>query len=142
MDTYMFLSSDDSDDIFMDNKPYDFTTQIPFFMNMDSSWEIALAQITIEGIPDESLRQLFVCSNLVEESIVGCSQLRILRRILLNQSSTSRENEIFISPFFIPVCLRSSNLVRIYITTRNGDPALFLSKPVSVTLHFRRLGLL
>ena len=137
MDSYIILRSDDNKEMFPENRPYDFVTQLPFQLILDGTWEIGLTEITLSN--EDVSRDLYVCSNLVDESIVGQYQMKILRRVVFSISN-QMENQIFNLPYFLPIRVRNTKTVHVFIKDRQDELASFLTKPVTVVLQLRRVG--
>jgi len=78
--------------------------------------------------------ELYVCSDLCDDTIVGENELPLLRRVYLEKTG----NLIFQYPFEVPLRLGQFSDVHVYIRDGKNRPASFLSGEVTVTLQLKK----
>lgn len=118
------------------NQPHSFRVHLPRPLNLQGVWTVSLLEFS--HAPGKSKQQgfpeVFVCSNICEDTIVGDMELPLLRRIYLN-----KENIIYQSPSEVPIKVGQFQDVHVYIRDAKNSPASVLSGEVTVTLLLRKL---
>jgi hypothetical protein len=81
-------------------------------------------------------KDVYIYSNLCEDTIVGDKELPLIRRVYLKRSSP---NEIFIYPYEVATRLGEVRDVHIhvYIKDETGQEASFLREETNVTLKLK-----
>ena len=135
---YIYLSSDDSLDIYPKNSPGSFYSK--FCLPITGKWEIALLQLQyinsyIQNIPPKNL---YICCDICNESYLSNMKLPILRRIFNTSSQSGETVEAEISNL-IHVSNRCNyfDVIRIYILDENARPVIFSEGPLLLTLHLK-----
>ena len=134
--THVTLRSKANLDLFSDNTPYIFTNQFCATLNYNSKIRVALSEIHFplnfrNDLKQYDISQIFVITDLVDDSIVGNKRLSILKVITINKHKNPKKHsqaEIFQNLFFYPITRNSINNVTIKITDTNGN-ILNQSKP-------------
>jgi hypothetical protein len=126
---YIFLSSTDSKDINVNNTWYDFTVEFTGLLNLSGVWELALAEIQLNGHVEEHLD---IYCDLCEYSYVGGKPYPILRRI-------NYEINEFANLYFMRISNREINRIRIYIRDKNQDIPSVSILDCNCTLVFKKL---
>lgn len=139
MSLRMVLSSDDGKSFYPNNTSYDFRIKLNRTLQFDGYWVVALTEIRISEKAQKDV-ELFVCSDLCQDSFVGSSEQPLLRRVFYEDVKNS--NIIYTQPYYVPVKLTDVQQIRIYIKDENGNDASFLKKKVTVTLHFKKFPFL
>ncbi len=126
--TYVTLRSNGSKDLFPENNPYDFANQFCTTLNYSNKTKVALSEIHLplnfRYITEQAnIKQIFILSDLVDDSIVGSSRLNILKVISVNTIKFPSNNqvELYKNLFFYPITQNSINNIRIKITDSNGN---------------------
>ena len=84
MDQYMYITSNESDNYFLDNKPYKFKVRLKTPLTFHGLWKIGLIEFQAEV--DTNRKQssfpdwLYLISNICKESIVDGEEQPVLRR--------------------------------------------------------------
>src|SRR6267143_3836111 len=125
---YVTLRSNSSKDLYLENYAYDFTNQLCTTLNYSNKTEVASAEIHLplnfrQEKDQKKLRQIFVLTDLIDDSIVGSSRLNILKVISVDLSTFVQEFqvELFQNLFFYPLAQNSINNIRIQITDPEGN---------------------
>ena len=135
----MVLKSTNSPLFHPSNQPGSFRVHLPQPLDLKGVWTVSLLEFTINtgqtkyyGTPE-----IFVYSDICEDTIVGERKLPLLRRVYLD-----KQNIIYQNPYEVPIELRQFQDVHVYIRDAKNAPASFLSGEVTVTLLLRRLPFL
>ena len=101
-------------------------------MNIYGKWKVALTEIDIK----ENLQKLslYVKSDLCQSTIVDGNLSDVLRKV--NTDVRRQFTNSFDWLYYLPVIKNEIREIEISIKDANGNFAAFLSKPISVTLHF------
>ena len=131
---YIYICSDDCNNLFPGNKASSFTISIPEALIFESDWEVALVQF---AYPPTKIRDrtVSVVCDIAEDSIVGESRLPILRRVTL---SAKGKSIIYPSPHYHKVKNNHIRQLSIQVLNQSGDEHSFSSGSSWFTLHFRR----
>ena len=136
MSVRMVLKSTDSPLFHASNQPYSFRVHLPQPLNLKGVWTVSLLEFSLDPgqTKQRGLPEVFVCSNICEDTIVGDRELPLLRRVYLD-----KENIVYQSPYEVPIKLGHFQDVHVYIRDAKHSPASFLSGEVTVTLLLRKL---
>lgn len=145
----MVLKSSDGILLFEKNVPHDFTVQLNRLIHLDGYWMVALTEFQIQYTDTlRHLEDIYVYSNICDESFVGASEKPLLRKVHISKDSTEQQmknkqklltmNVIFDTPYYVPLRLGQLNQVHIYIEDGNGIPSSFINEAACVTLHFKK----
>lgn len=136
MSLRMVLKSTHSALFHPNNQPYSFRVHLPRPLNLRGVWTVSLLEFSLD--PGKSKQQgfpeVFLCSNICDDTIVGDTELPLLRRIYLD-----KENIIYQSPYEVPIKLGQFQDIHVYIRDAKNSPASFLSGEVTVALLLRKL---
>ena len=127
VDHYLYLSSEDSKDVYPKNEPWDFTVDLPQTIQLGGKWELALLDLK----HDEWLANIFVLCDWCGQSTVRCKRLPVLRMV----SQFGLESKIYYVPVIQPY------LARIHITIKGHeleDISSFATETTTCTLHLRK----
>ena len=148
----MFISSEDSRDIFTNNSYFDFIVQLPSYVTLPEcsalgwkqSWHIAITEISLVAKEKKYISRLptgcTVLCNLVSDSYLR-GRLAPVLRILNAESELTASLGL---SYYMPVHsnARSFNEIRIRLTDTELKPLDFERWPsqgiLSVALHFTR----
>ena len=137
MSLRMVLSSTDSLEYFVDNKPHCFTVQLNKQIHLDGYWVVAMTECSTKSRKDsDKITEMYVCCEICQETFVGGKEMPLLRRVYLGKQKES--NTIYTLPYYIPMKTNQLHQIRIYITDRVGNLVSFLDGPVNITLHFKK----
>ena len=128
------LSSDDVNNLYPNNNPYDFRIQFNKQMQLDGYWVIAVTEFTTTDWDDITKQEeLLVCSDICQNTFVGFAEIPLLRRVYI--SDKKQGNIVYNYPYYIPIKTGNVQQIHVYKTDRRGLPATFLTGRVTVTLH-------
>lgn len=105
MDIRMVLKSTDSFAFYRNNKPYDFHVHLPRPLTLNGQWTVSLLETCLPST--ESEMDVYIYSNLCEDTIVRDKELPLLRRLYLKRSF---ENQIFKYPYKVSMRLGQSHM--------------------------------
>lgn len=128
---HLFLSSTDSLAFFPNNKAIDFHVEFSEALNLSGRWTCALTQIAFK---DELVSDIVVLCDICESSYINNTRLPVLRVIPQSNSNVF----IFTQPFRLNISRDEIKRLRLYIRTTTLEEPLFLSQPVTCSLHLRR----
>lgn len=136
MSFYMIVNSQQSASVFPDNKPFKFFTHLKSKLALNGVWKVALIDIKIP--PNNHMfeqKDVYLFSNMCGESIIDGVYKPLLRRVCLSSS----ESDLFYFRHTSYVSVIKNELfdIEFYITDEHGDRASFLTRPVTLTLHFK-----
>src|SRR6267143_171439 len=105
--SYITLRSNAGKDLFSDNNPYSFANQLCTTLNYSYKTKVALAEIHLPlnfriDATQKKLRQIYILSDLVDDSIIGSSRLNILKVLSVDtvKSTSNCQVELFQNLFF------------------------------------------
>ena len=132
----MVLKSSDSPLFHPNNQPYNFRVHLPKPLNLNGVWTVSLLEFSLDPgqTKQQGLPEVFLCSNICEDTIVGDKELPLIRRVYLE-----KENIIYQCPYEVPIKLGQFQDIHMYIRDAKGSPASFLIGEVTVTLLLRKL---
>lgn len=128
-DFNIFCYSDNSKDVYPNNRADDFVLHLPNPIHLEGEWECGLVQFEYTASSD---KPFFVCSDVVMESYVGDYKLPVLRRVRLR-------NTQFNHVIYAPVKMRDLSSIHIFMRTWKNKTAFMVRGRVFCTLHFRRV---
>jgi hypothetical protein len=136
-DKYIYVKSDESDEYFLDNKPYKFKVHLKTPLFLYGKWKVALVQFhATESEITKADHGLYVYSDLCKESILYGEERPLLRR--LEKSSEGRWDYMIDTPFYVPVTKQELRDIEIYIKREHNEDASELMKPLYLTLHLKQ----
>ncbi|MEW8548689.1 MAG: hypothetical protein AB2693_34745 [Candidatus Thiodiazotropha sp.] len=123
--------------MYPDNKPYDFRVHLSTPISLAGYWTVSLLEICIDR--GQALKyptsELFVFSNLCDNTVLGGHDVPLLRRVWLKDN---KQNIIYQVPYDVPLQIGQFQDVHIYIKDSQGKETSFIQHKVSVTLHLKR----
>lgn len=131
----VYLKSDESNDFFPENKPWNFKVHLRSPLIFNGNWNVGLVEFHASGQNSRN-KTVNIFSNICGTSILQGGHTQILRRV-----TTQKDNHwdiSVISPFYLPLYLKEIYEFDICINDINGQEASFLLQPVLLTLHFVR----
>ncbi|KAJ8309642.1 hypothetical protein KUTeg_012799 [Tegillarca granosa] len=132
----LVLRSGDCKDIYPENKAHDFKVNIAKPLHLTGNWHVSLLELTYQGVAKPPESDVYVCSNLCGDTLVGDTELPLLRRLLIGKKT---ENIIFNRPYGVPLKTGTFHDVRVYIRTSKNELASFLTGKVTVTLQLQKV---
>ena len=139
MDKYITVQSTDSINLYPHNRPWSFRVQLNEPLYFEKRWMMALTDITIQNWDvnkRSDCRDVYVYSSICYPSHVGEIKEPLLRRICLMGTKKERHFN-FPQNYYIPLKVQTLQTLDLYIKESNGDPASFISEPVTATLHLK-----
>ena len=139
MSQRMVLKSTDSPLYHPSNQPDSFRVHLPKPLILNGVWTVSLLEFSLDPgqTKQRGLPEIFVCSDICEDTIVGEREMPLIRRVYLE-----KENIIYQCPYEVPIKLGQFQDVHVYIKDAKNAPASFLSGEVTVTLLLRRIPFL
>lgn len=129
----LVLSSEDGKTFHSDNMSFDFRVKLNRSIQLDGYWVVALTELSVSDlISHREKQELFIFSNICQNSIVADTEQPLLRRVVIENN---QKNVIYENPYYIPVKLGDLQHVHVYITESKGEKSSFLKKKLTVTLH-------
>ena len=132
MSIRLVLRSSDSQQVYNGNTPHDFMVHLPKPLYLQGHWTISLLEFNLSVATPQP--ELYVCSNLCQDSIVGDRELPLLRLVNLKMA----ENIIYNYPYQVPLRLGEFQDVRVYIRDASNQPASFLKGVTTLTLLLKK----
>lgn len=137
MSPRVVLSSEDGNDYFSNNTSFDFRVKFNKRIEFEGYWVVAVTEFTTtDWDDDEKSSELFVFSDICQDTFIGQEEGPLLRKVYLGNKK--QKNIIYNYPYYIPIKVGGINQIHIYIKDSKGKDASFLRKKVSVTLHFKK----
>ena len=135
----MVLKSTDSPLYHPSNQPDSFRVLLPKPLILNGVWTVSLLEFSLDPgqTKQRGLPEIFVCSDICEDTIVGEREMPLIRRVYLD-----KQNIIYQYPYEVPIKLGQFQDVHVYIKDAKNAPASFLSGEVTVTLLLRRIPFL
>ena len=130
---HLFLSSEDSKNIFPGNHSTDFTVELPETLLLSGVWECALLEIFFTKKLDEGV---VVLCDLCENSYISNTRLPVLRVL---QGGLNKTNSAFVNINSISIPHNEVRRLRVYIRTYTGAQPSFVSGEVRCTLQIKRI---
>jgi len=141
---HLYLSSEDSKDLYPNNKPSSFVVQLPKTICLKGMWMCALCEVQYNHEAARSHENIYICSDLCEGSIVGKRMFPVLRQVFTKGKKSRRlTQEQYSQLYYVKVTKEEFNTITIHIKDRNGDEVSFLTQELNCILHFKKqLGFL
>jgi hypothetical protein len=114
MDIRMLRRSSDSLDLYSNNQPYDFYVHLPIPLTLKGYWTVSLLEVCMFC---NKKTDVYIYTNLCEDTIVGDKELPLLRHVYLKTSSL---NEIFTYPYEVPTRIGQVHDVHTYIYIKDA----------------------
>lgn len=130
----LVLSSKDIAKLHSNNTAYDFRVTLPRPLCLLGYWVVALTEFTVHDGEIAKPTELYVCSDLCDDSVVGGNEVPLLRRVYHEKDG----NTIFSTPYDVPLRIGQLHDIHVYIRDAENKPASFLKGQVTVTLHLKR----
>ena len=135
---YLFLGNDDMLDIYPNNKPTNFTVELPQTLYLDGNWECAICELKYIPIREyNTLRFFYLCSDICEQSIAGKKIVPILRQCVCYKDSEIID-ERFEHLFYLPVTRDQIRHLTIYLRDEFLNVIPNEIKTLRCTLHLRK----
>jgi hypothetical protein len=128
MDRYVYLSSDESDAYFADNRVYKFKVHLKTPLTFNGVWKVGLLEFeaakvkTTKGKGDEAL---YVFTNICKESVLQGVEQPLLRR--LQSNAKSGWSYVIEWVIYLPLKVRDRTEFEVYIKTSDGAVPSFLA---------------
>ncbi|KAJ8307874.1 hypothetical protein KUTeg_014575 [Tegillarca granosa] len=109
--------------MFTERQSYKYLTELPQIIEsinntpsrpLKGNWHVSLLELTYQGVAKPPESDVYVCSNLCGDTLVGDTELPLLRRLLIGKKT---ENIIFNRPYGVPLKTGTFHDVRLYIRT-------------------------
>jgi hypothetical protein len=118
----------DSHNVYPGNTPYDFKVHLPKPLYFQGHRTVSLSEFSL--LSGNTGGELYVRSNLCQDSIVGERELHLLQPVILEKVG----NIIYSNPYEVPLRMGEFQDVRVYIRDSSDQAASFLNGVVTVTL--------
>lgn len=128
-----FVKSTDSLGIFPNNTASDFTIELPELLYLKGKWECSLYEISFT---ENLVKDIIVCSDIVENSIIANSKHQVLR--VIAQPSTAIRHVSFSQLLWLPVSRDQIKRFRIFIKDNTTLESTFISGTVKCTVVVRK----
>lgn len=128
---YLFISSEDSKDLYPNNNWFDFTVELPQDLNVLGKWEVAILDIFLSGPVRSSMN---LCSDLCVESYSQGSFSPVLRNI----PQSSKGYISYPIGFYFELIRNNIKRFRIYMQSPKPKDSL-RPETLKCTLHLRRV---
>lgn len=133
LNEYVWLSSEQNKDIYPNNKPYQFKIQLPQTIPIDGNCLIGLCEIRGLSLKTQRSKEIYVCCDQCQYSIVDGNLHPVLRCI-----DTNDNIKIIHTPFYVSSKVTSSiDQLSFYILDGKGELASFLKEPLKITIHIK-----
>ena len=139
----MYLSSDDSHNVFRNNKAWDFKVRLPKILQLEGEWMCAILQValTTGNKEKQSLeKHLYLCSDMCIESFVRDTQLPVMNEIVVNTTLPTRQHKVFDTPRYVHLSRVMLDEIRVYLKDGNLQSASLLQGCLNCTLHLVKVG--
>lgn len=115
-----------------------FVVDLPRTIYFNGNWEVGISDISLERIfPESVLGEHYICSDIVETSIVGIYNLPFLRSFMLVDEE--RQHFCFDSLHYFKINTNFiQNLHFYFLDSKNKKEILNRDDKIFLTLHFRR----
>jgi hypothetical protein len=133
---FIYLSSGDSMDHFV-NSPSSFTVVLPEQLHLEGSWACALTQIDIPGNFSATYKGVYLCNDIVQESIVHGGKRPVLARIPI-LSGKRRVAMVISTPQYIPLIKNNLTTIRMQLIDEQDKLVRFTGGLLFCQLHLVR----
>ena len=130
---YVFLRSDDSSDVYPNNKAYHFKTHLNSPLVVREGCKVGVSEFHSPDDLSQLKTEMCIHSNICEESVLRSKEQSVLR-ILYPKSNT---NISFNPIYYMHTRYSEIRDIEIYITDIHNNFCTFLKKPLSLTLCFK-----
>jgi len=130
---YLFLSSEQSKDLFPSNHPGDFTVELPHVYDLEGHWTCAVKEIQIPLRTDIA----YVCTDICVESYAENTMVPVLRTLQKASGKSVMTYFLYESPIHVKVKEKALNRIRIFIRDSQLNPVTF-DKITRCTLQFTK----
>ena len=130
---FIFISSNQSNNIFSLNTNSNFTIELPSLLNLNDYWEVALKEIWYKST--EAKEIVDILTDFCNESLVNGNFLPILRRIYIKKGL---QYKCFDDSFYLPISRKQLKNISFYLKSSDNNYVSFLSGELNITLHLRR----
>lgn len=142
-DFYITINSNAQQDIFPNNKPYQFIVTLPETLDLSQQWRVGLVDIVWNNnfaSSEQGILRMFVESSIVTPSIVTENKRSVLATVPI---LSNRNQRMYYEPYskrYIKVS-NVQQLREIDINIRNelGDLITTINRDLSITLHFKKV---
>ena len=136
---FLHLSSEDSKEIHPKNSASSFVVQLPETKYLEGQWMCALCQVQLNYEASGAHKNIYICSDLCEGTIVGTRKFSLLRQVTLKgRKSSNPVLKEFFNLFYIKVKKEEFSSVAIHIKDRTGSDVSFLTGELNCVLHFKK----
>ena len=125
-DFYLFLSSEDSKELFPTNAPSDFSVKLPYPIDLRGNWTCALVQCSVPTKPEDVL---YLEANFSNHVTFGSKLKAVLGKV-------TGKNAQYSHLAYIPVRLKTLEVIHLKVINRRGDSNISEGE-TSCILHFR-----
>ena len=132
---YLFISSDDTPDLFPDNKPEDFRVELTPFIHFTQheEWSIAVTEMEVYPTPSDPFT---ICLDACNSSQFGHTQVEVLRKFYPLKKG-KRNLYTFQYPYYMRINRNVLDVLHFYIIDEQGSRKSFEIKTLKLTLHLR-----
>ena len=133
---YLYLSNDQCVDIYPENKPQTFTTDLPQSLALHGDRSLGLLQVHIEA-PSPIRTCFYIACNIIVNSYIGTDCYRILKFFTVDENSM---NQSFGHIQYVPI-ENSGYIKAISLQLLDSDklrPASLPIKKLTYTLHIKQ----
>ena len=132
MSVFYIASSDKNKNYFPNNVPYHFKTYLKQSLLLEGTWKVALTDIDFEEKITAST--LYVECSVCEGTIVDGVNTNGLRKV--NTAMRRTFSNSFNWLYYVRVIKSEIRDIEITLKDSSGALATFLTRPVTITLHF------
>ena len=140
--THVTVRSNANEDLYPDNTCYNFTNQFCTTLNYRDKTKVALSEIHLplnfryNFESQDLINQIFILTDLVDDSIVGDSRLSILKVITVDKKLFPSNTQVllFKNLFFYPITQNSINNITVRMTNVQGN--ILIENPKTITKDF------
>lgn len=140
MDKYIYIRSDESNDYFVDNKPYNFKIHLLLPLTLNGFWKVGLmefhAQVQSSIRSKRNLDEtLFIYTDLCKGTIIQGREQPLLRR--LENNTNKGWSYVFHDVIYLP--MNKKQIIEFEVNLKDGDgnEASFLKEPLWMLLHLK-----
>ena len=125
---YIFLKSNDSDKIHIQNTKYSFTCEIPQEILLEGVWSCAIVQCNIGLNPEK--QDITILSDIIEDSVLHGVLAPVFTIV-----STSGSVDY---PYYIPLCRNRIHRIKIKLINTSGEKPNISQDYTTFVLHFKK----
>lgn len=145
MDRYLYVSSDSSKTVYPDNNPESFTVHLEQPLDLPGTWYCGLKELYFSGefkinkrglghLPKVAPQHLYVCTDIVEGTVVSGVYLPLLRRSVIRK----KFEHTFLEPYYFKVVNQRLSSITVYVLDHRLKPVVFKKGPLVCLLHFKK----